>query len=80
MNQSSGRMLADMKVLDQAGSAKTGARESFETAQRAFLQYREEECKWRSATAAGAKEDDVYKACMADMANARTKRIETLLK
>jgi uncharacterized protein YecT (DUF1311 family) len=80
LNQSSERMLADMKVLDQAGSGKIGAREGFETAQRAFIQYREDECKWRSATAADAKAEDVYKACMADMANARTKRIETLLK
>jgi len=80
LNRSSERMLADMKASDKAGSAKIGARESFETAQRAFLQYREAECKWRSATAADAKADDVYKACMADLARARTKRIEALLK
>ncbi len=80
MSRSAGRMLADMKVLDKAGSAKIAARESFESAQRTFLQYREAECKWRSAIATGAKADDVYKACLTDLARARTKRIETLLK
>jgi uncharacterized protein YecT (DUF1311 family) len=80
LNQSSGRMLAEMKSLDKVGSAKIGARETFEAAQQAFLRYREAECKWRSATVTAGSADDAYKTCMADLAMARTERIRRLLK
>lgn len=80
LERSSERMIADMKALDRVGSAKIGARKTFEAAQQAFLQYREAECKWRSTTAAGATADEVYTACMADLTSARTERIQAILK
>jgi len=80
LEQSSERMSADMKALDRVGSAKIGARKTFEAAQQAFVQYREAECKWRSTTAAGAGADEVYTACMADLTSARTERLQALLK
>jgi uncharacterized protein YecT (DUF1311 family) len=59
LEQASAKMLTDMKALDKVGSAKIGARKSFEAAQQAFLQYREAECRWLGTTAAGASAEEV---------------------
>jgi uncharacterized protein YecT (DUF1311 family) len=80
LEQASAKMLTDMKALDKVGSAKIGARKSFEAAQQAFLQYREAECRWLGTTAAGAGAEEVYQACMADLASARAARILAFLK
>ena len=80
LNQSSAQMLADMKSLDKVGSAKIGARETFEAAQQAFLRYREAGCNWRRATVAAGNADDVYKTCMADLATARAEQMRRLMK
>jgi uncharacterized protein YecT (DUF1311 family) len=80
LDQASAKMLTDMKALDKVGSAKIGARKSFEAAQQAFLQYREAECRWLGTTAAGASAEEVYQACLADLASARAARILAFLK
>jgi uncharacterized protein YecT (DUF1311 family) len=80
LQQASAAMLTDMKALDKVGGAKIGARKSFEAAQQAFLQYREAECRWLSTRAAGASAEEIYQACMADLASARAARIQAILK
>jgi uncharacterized protein YecT (DUF1311 family) len=80
LEQASAAMVTDMKALDKVGSAKIGARKSFEAAQQAFLQYREAECRWRATTAPAPGAEEVYQACMADLASARAARIEAILR
>jgi uncharacterized protein YecT (DUF1311 family) len=79
LNESGGQMLAEIKAEDHAG-AKNEENTAFQSAQQAFLQYREAECKWRGAAAADGNAGDTYMGCMSDLAAARARQIRTLLK
>lgn len=79
LEQTAARMAAGMRALDKVGGAKIGAAKSFDTAQQAFLLYRETECRWRGIAAPNAAADDVYQACMASLARRRAAQIQKLL-
>ncbi len=80
MADAAARMAADMKALDKVGSAKIGAKRSFDAAQSTFLLYHEAECRWLSASARNGASDNVYEACMAELARRRAARIEEILR
>jgi uncharacterized protein YecT (DUF1311 family) len=73
------RMKAAMGALDQAGSTKTGATNSFDEAQQAFLQYREAECRWHGTAAGAGNAANFYQACVADLTAWRAAQIDQLL-
>ncbi len=79
LEQTAARMTADMRALDRVGSAKIGAAKGFEMAQQAFLLYREAECRWRGVAAQNGAGDDIYQACMANLAHRRAAQIAALL-
>lgn len=80
MAEAADRMSTEMRALDKVGSAKIGARRSFDAAQSTFLLYREAECRWLSTSARNGDSDEVYKACMAEMARQRAARIQEILR
>ena len=74
------RMTAEMRALDQVGSAKIGATRGFNAAQQAFAQYREAECRWRGAAAKNSRSANIYQACMASLTRRRTAQIDETLR
>jgi uncharacterized protein YecT (DUF1311 family) len=79
MAAAAARMSTDMRALDKVGSSKIGAARSFDAAQATFLLYREAECRWLSTSARNGAPDDIYQACMADLARQRAAQIEQIL-
>jgi uncharacterized protein YecT (DUF1311 family) len=79
LDAAAARVTLDMQALDQAGGDKSGVVHSFEAAQSAFVLYREAECRWRRASAATGRGDDIYHACMASLARQRAAQIAEIL-
>jgi len=79
MAGAAGRMMDEMRALDKVGSAKIGALRSFEAAQSAFVLYRQAECQWRSIAATNGAGNNIYRACMASLAQVRAAHIQEML-
>jgi uncharacterized protein YecT (DUF1311 family) len=67
-----------MQALDKVASAKIQAAQSFRSAEDAFVNYREAQCRWRAASA-GSVTGDVYQACLTDLTRERVAQLEKTL-
>lgn len=66
-------------ALDAAGTA-TGAEEAFFAAQRAFVAWRDANCRWRMAVAvAGGAAEDIFRACLVEMTEGRRDELAAML-